>query len=511
MPQPSPMMLKRLAARAAHIERLAAELISRRTVPDWDLLFPWRRQPAEVRILMYADGRVTFTPVFGGLQYVKKLMESEAYFFADFRITTAHRTLAPSASGAMHGPVTLAQLGILDNFDVIWFFNDEETPTMSEEEKSLLEQFMETRADNNVPKRGGVLVTGDHSVLGQGLGRNIKRAGEMRRWDTAAQGDQRLSTLEEGPLPGVFTDSLQEDDRPQKIRLTPFGFGPPLGFKREVRPHPVMCGPDGPVDVFPDHQHEGETLELSPPGGADWPTKDNHQELPRVIARGETKDPAVTHREFGIVSAYDGHTVDVGRIVADSSWHHWFDLNLMGFTATAAGEAALRKIDPYFLNCGIWLAPPEQQDEMRNAAWWAILWIDRIVELRADAPLWYLGEQAIAALGQYASRCAVTDWVFNSAFDRRIPSPTLEKMFEQVQLSNLAFEQYVAGGILHQLMLQLGPSNPERPFPFEVPSDEELERAIADGVDEGIEALKAQLDREAGFVSSLVANDFRLE
>lgn len=509
MPQPTPMILERLALRAEHIDNLAAKSLDRRAAPNWELLYPWWRKPAEVRLLMYADGRVQFSGGFGGLQYVKKVLRSRAYFFADFRITTAHRQFSPSASGADEGPVSLAQLGILENFDVIWFFNDDTFP-IPESERNLLKQFMETPVGSNVPKRGGVLVTGDHFDLGQGIGLNITRGGVMRRWDTAAEGDQRLSTLEAGLNPNEFPDTLEADDRPQKIELTRFSFGPSLGFKRDLRPHPVMCGPNGPIEVFPDHQHEGTALAPSPDGNAAWPTKDGHQEPPYVIAKGKTKDPGVMRNEFGIVSAYNGHAVDVGRIVADSSWHHWFDSNLLGFTKTPEGEEALSKIDSYFLNCGVWLAPPEKQDEMCKTAWWSILWTDRIVQLRADAPLWYLGEQAIAALGQYASRCAVTDWVFNSAFNKRIPIPTLEKMFAEVQLSNLAFEQFIAGGILHQLMLQVGPSDPGRSFPFEAPPDEELWRAIDAGVEEGINALKSQLEGEAKFVSELAAKNFRL-
>lgn len=499
-------MLERLALRAAYVDELAQASIDRRwRVPNWDLLFPWWRKPAEVRILMYADGRVHFSGgTFGGLQYVKKLLESRAYFYADFRVRTAHREGADN-SATEKGPLQLTDLGILENFDVLWLFGDNTIPNMlTPEELSLLEKFMAT------PKRGGVLVTGDHSNLGQGLGRRIKRAGAMRQWDTAAEGVERFSTLEEGL--GQFDDNVQSDDRPQKIRLTPFPFGSPLGFDRDPRPHPVMCGPDGPIDVFPDHPHEGATLEPSPAGSADWPTKNGHQERSYIIAKGKTKDPTVTFREFGIVSAYDGHTVDVGRIVADSSWHHWFDLNLMGFDITPEGRAALKKIDGYFLNCGAWLAPPEEQEEMRHAAWWSILLTDRIAGLPLDAPLWQLGTEAIRALGQYASRCVVTDWVLGSfASDKEIPKRELQQIYEQFQFFNLPFEQYVAGGILHQLMLQAGPFNPALQFPSGPPSDELLRSAINEGVEEGLSVLKSQLSSEAALLSNLLANNFRLK
>src|SRR5256885_17067353 len=33
---------------------------------------------------------------------------------------------------------------------------------------------------------------------------------------------------------------------------------------------------------------------------------------------------------FDSIAVYDGHRVGVGRIVVDSSWHHFLDINLIG-------------------------------------------------------------------------------------------------------------------------------------------------------------------------------------
>src|SRR5258708_33314909 len=68
------------------------------------------------------------------------------------------------------------------------------------------------------------------------------------------------------------------------------------------------------------------------------------QIVPEVIATGNvlqhttiafeqchTSAPTpVTPRSFGIVGAYDGHRANVGRIAVDSTWHHFFDINLIG-------------------------------------------------------------------------------------------------------------------------------------------------------------------------------------
>jgi len=73
------------------------------------------------------------------------------------------------------------------------------------------------------------------------------------------------------------------------------------------------------------------------------------------------------------LAAYDGATANVGRIVTDSSFYHFLDLNLLGdlcslipakqqgFPFSASGQAALREISAFFVNTATWLAWPEQQ------------------------------------------------------------------------------------------------------------------------------------------------------
>ncbi|CAH1387846.1 hypothetical protein NTGM5_70136 [Candidatus Nitrotoga sp. M5] len=242
-----------------------------------------------------------------------------------------------------------------------------------------------------------------------------------------------------------------------------------------------------------------------------------------MIGWGKIKDPSATRhgQEIGVASAYDGHNVDVGRIVADSTWHHWFDINLTGiaaspspyagFDATAAGQAALKKIDAYFLNCGVWLAPPDKQAAMRNFGWWSILWTDRIVELPIDAPIWFIGEQAIDALGRRASRCTRESWIFDfPIFKEKIPHWEWPMLFERFQLISLPFEHFVAGGILRQLMQEVGSQNAKNRFPEKAPKDEILERAMRVGIDEGLSALSKQLQSETSLISKLVEKKFRL-
>ncbi len=487
---------------------------------DWNQHFKWWRQPAKVRILMYADGTVHFNGgSFLGLQYVYNLLKSRAYYYVDFSINFAHRD-GTDPTATIPGAQTLVKLDIVNKYDEVWFFGFNSTPNLSLEEVNLMNQFMAA------PKFGGVLVTGDHADLGKGIAGQITRAGLMRRYPAPPSSSPVWNTtLEEGPdANSVFNFNDQSDDLPQTIDYKRYPLHSLIGSRRIYRPHPVFCSPDGPIDVFPDHQHEGEAMEPSPAAGdPNWPTKAGHQEEPEVIAWGRIKDPTATKRgqEIGLVSAYNGHNVDVGRILADSTWHHWFDINLTGiapipspysgFDATPAGQEALKKIDAYFLNCGVWLAPPDRQAEMRYAAWWSIIWADPIVELSPKAPLWYFGDQAIDALGQKTSRCIVTEWIIDwPIFKEKIPRWEWPMLLEKFQLIDVPFEHYVAGGILKQLMQDLGPWNANASFPEKPVNDDALNRAITAGIDVGLAELGKQLQGEAALASKLVASGFQV-
>ena len=513
---------ERLALRIAYTQDLIQTSIRRRWGSrDWDMLFPWWREPAKIRILLYADGEVCFAGgFFGGLQYVKTVLENRLYPYADFEITTAHRNGDPCDSASR--PAKLTELDILNKFDEIWFFGFKREPDLTKKEEALLDQFM------GRDRRGGVLVTGDHENRGRSIAGQITRAGKMRQYPApGSEPPGWNTTLEEGPDENeVFDANDQHDDRAQKIRLTHFPLWTPLGFRRCFRPHPVMCGPNGLIDVFPDHEHEGEAVTPKKPSAAEWPKVNGHRELPVVIAWGKIKDPCADKfgQEIGLVSAYDGHQVNVGRIVADSSWHHWFDFNLLGlphrhppdpyagFDATPEGRAILSKLDGYFLNCATWLAPPDKQAEMRRAAWWSILWTDRIAELSIDHPIWHLGAEALQALGLYTSSGAATEWILNiPAFKEKISHQQLSQITEHFQLLNLPFEQYIAGGITQELMRQVGPANPKLRFPSGPPLEDDIERAINDGVEVGMKALTDQLDIEVTRLLGMVKNKFRLQ
>lgn len=469
------------AARNAERRELIKASIRRRwALPNWDIEHPWWRDPSRVRILMYAEGNINFTD---HLMYVHTLLSSRAFFYVDFQVVTAHRNPANTSALLLTDP----KIDLLKNFDEVWMFGLGESPALTDAELALLETFMKA------PIYGGILVTGDHENRGISISGRIARAGKMRQYPSPGTARPHWNnSLRDGPdTCDSYDPDDQSDDVPQRITPKRFPIISLPGFQILHRPHPVLCGIEGTIDVLPDHQHEGRALapEVGP-NDSEWPRKDAYQESPVIIAHGTTKEPETGVRDFEILSAYDGHNVNVGRIVADASWHHWFNDNLLGvpfspvyrgFDDSPEGRKVLKKIDNYFLNSGVWLAPPAKQREMRLAAWWSILWTIDIAELSPDMPLADLGKQALAALGRYASVCAASDWVFGDLKPELIRGE-LNNTSRQLPTLIMTLEQLLAGGILRSLMTTVGPFTPGIQFPTQAPSDQVLDNLISLGI-----------------------------
>ncbi|NKJ51128.1 hypothetical protein CIC12_31295 [Burkholderia sp. SG-MS1] len=497
-------------------DAIKQSIAKRWNILDWDKLYPWWRRPAQVRILIYADGSVHLQGGgFQGMQYVYQLLKSRAYTYVNFSVSFAHRE-GTDPTATIKGPKQLTDLDIINKFDEVWFFGFNGEPSLTPAELALLDTFMAA------PKQGGVLVTGDHANLGRALSGQIRRAGKMRLYPAPDSVPPVWNTtLVEGPDAGATYDfNDQSDDTPQQIRYKRYIVGTRTGAILRTRPHPLLCGPDGPINVLPDHQHEGEALAPSPaPGDPDWPTKAGYQEHPEVIAWGRIKDPnALRHgQEIGVISAYDGHNVDVGRISADSTWHHWFDINLTGleptpslppyagFDDTPAGRQVLKKLDAYFLNTGVWLAPPARQAEMRFAAWWPILWSSQIIELSRAVSITQLGAAAIDVLGRRTSRCMVSSFILDlPVIKSKIPKWEWPEWQEKLHLVDFPLEQFVGGGILRSLIKEFGPGARHAGFPVEPPNDEVLQRAIEAGAEEGLFELGRYYREDMKLMGELV-------
>jgi hypothetical protein len=464
-----------------------------------DLHWPWLLRPCTVRILFYADFQGAYNNGgFDGLKEVIATLNADPYYWVRFEISLANRVNDPSADADKRNK-TLDQLDLANRYDELWLFGFFGLPSvLSQDEIAAVEAFM-----NN---GGGVLVTGDHEDLGAAVASAIPRAGKLRRWSPAPSQSfaDRHSTLRAGPTPGfVFAD--QSDDVPQAIRLREYPLSSFPFWLRRSMPHPVMCGPDGPIEVLPDHMHEGEVIVPANLPANEWPSVGGFQPQPEIVAWATIVEPNLdkTNQEFGVVGVYDGHPANVGRIGADSTWHHWFDINLIGdnglvgggtgFNASVSGQAALRQIEAYFLNMAVWLAPPHSQACMRNRLWWGSLWRDPLFMFPPDTPIIRLGEQARDALGKHAPQCTIVRWIFD-LFPIEFRLRLLE-VFDLPRPGPPFLEEGVLGAALQPLLAEArerGPEFAERVEEEEV--DRLLDDAFSRAVPTGLRASLGLLD-----------------
>ena len=215
-----------------------------------------------------------------------------------------------------------------------------------------------------------------------------------------AFGPTRADTLQKD-VSGTFHFTNQSDNIPQPLKLVsvPWSLGD----------HHPLFEIDSPTKVlrhFPDHMHEGETLgfggvEDSVPWTLDdvlvfcgekfteYPkSKDGHQEQPQIIAMGtviadhsttvepnklyesgfQPDDSKTEAKHINTLSVYDGYKTGVGRVLTDSSFHHFLDLNLIGDPCAVAEKTRgfenqfLSDMGKFFLNCVFWLANPRLLD-----------------------------------------------------------------------------------------------------------------------------------------------------
>ena len=295
---------------------------------------------------------------------------------------------------------------VLKDFDQVWLFGHRPTdadlpPGEEATDASPADPLFHPLSGSEVSalarwmnQGGGVFATGDHGLLGASMCRDVPRVNTMRRWklsegvpthyDETRYCTHRPATVEEMQGIDEITFEEAEDDAvPQPLDIVPFGFIQ-TGHGTKKIPHPILAHPTlGTIDVLPDHMHEGACYD---PGDPAWqssghlgqasfvldgvmhkhfPPVPNDVSRPQVIAWGETPaSPPLwydsgpqPYRKVPMIVVYDGERANVGRVVVDSTWHHWFDMNLVGLEA-APGQLAYQKILGYYRNVAIWLASP---------------------------------------------------------------------------------------------------------------------------------------------------------
>lgn len=477
--------------RITELDSIRAEIVNRHSIVDWTTLHPWWPQPAHVKILFYADGGIQYDGgPFNGLKQVLATLTANHYPWVHFDITTVHRGVDSSAD---HSGLNLAQALALDSFDELWIYSFMDAPQLGASELVAAKTFMDDH-------KGGVLITGDHEELGMAFG-NLPRAGKMRMLPGPSAAPPSFNSTLRSGANGTYEFEDQSDSVPQPLSLRMYWAG--LLWKA---PHPVLCSPLGPIDIFPDHQHEGEALAPTPSPASEWPGGVGAE----VIAWGSIVDTNsnTIGRQVGVLSAYEGHGQAVGRILADSTWHHHFDINLRGLPgpdhpgfvtpSTADWIPTARKIEHFFVNAGIWLAPPAKQAAMRAAAWWPILWSDHILEsLELIKNPALLGRNAYDALGRYAPKCAVFEMIWS------LVPPQIRKEFPKIvdKGDPPPYFVYVAGVATRQLLEQFDVSRGR--FPTEAPTLDEISRGFTGAAEQALAELVSDMEAQVNEVRSL--------
>jgi hypothetical protein len=343
-----------------------------------------------------------------------------------FIVTTAHRSEDPAADVENFKFFKDPKIPDLNVYDEIWIFGVVRgriqfdghlsvSEDLSEDELKALAQFMDGG--------GGIFAAGDHEDLGLQLCGQIPRVSSMRKWYWNKNGNPGPNGEPSAPgisgfarhdtlRPGhdiVYDESDQSDDVPQMISPKEYWPYPELPVFWRHFPHPLLCGPRGIIRVLPDHMHEGECYVPSDLKRSftfagyntkeypDLPSGEEHP--PEVIAwatvlGGRTspslpeKPGPVNPKTFGVIGAYDGHQTNIGRVVVDATWHHFFNVNLKGdrdrdgifgpndikskgFYYSEAGLAAYEDIKAYFRNIAVWLARKDRIACMEWHALWA--------------------------------------------------------------------------------------------------------------------------------------------
>lgn len=498
-----------------------------------DLTSVFRRRGL-IRVLVVVDGSISYQPGVGfGVARVIEILRSTSIGCTDFTVDVAERN-GGSFSDNGHGGGTPGHLRydgfrfdavvggntpVLDRYDTVMLFgiNSGDPDSVDGNERAAIGQWMD--------EGGGVFATGDHDVLGENLAAGVPRVRSMRRWTVAdgvppIGGTTRIDTHQpanpaQSSGAQLIPGNNQTDDVPQPITWHPeASWGP--WWARKSRPHEILCHPfHGPIDVMPDHAHEGLCLteaEITgdPARAAEFPGV-----LPKVIATGRVvPDPPHVHakgdvdaRDIPMISVYDGWDDDghKGRIVVDSTWHHWMDLNLLGLEAENGPE--WHKIQRFFVNVAKWTA---RKGRYRSFCFWDILGAfyayPGIEELRVSRSPFESGRTVGAYLTSIHGPCTVTRGICD-LFPSLCEILLVERELEVIPLPIEHLETVIIGGAVEALRpvaerIDKAMVSRQR---FEV-SAEELEKLAVEGAREGLQQAIKQVRVDCVELDSMVTS-----
>jgi len=443
-----------------------------------------------IKILLYTDDPTLVVRQIAkdfGLGSMISHLETHQLAFANISITLKSRYPQLTAKPVQRINRLLEDEEKTEAFDQVWFFGVHQINKKSfslgiggggpdsELDKDEVEA-LRIRMDAG---RLGVLVTGDHANhrppdavenenspcadearrerflgLGRALSRCIPRAGQLRDWEGEPTANPRHSINTQVVMFAANIDTetrFQEDQVPQQLILKTFNdAGRP---SREGHPHPLfLYKKGGAIQLFPDHLHEGETT-IPKELNNEWITVNGIRPKPRIIAFGLDKRNG---KKFKLMAAYDGDAVDAGRIVADSSWHHYFNENLRNFPPQSRVGLPADQIGQFYANLVLWLTPKHKRKKMADTM---SLWLAQqptIAELAGPVPSQHIdimvntGRMAKLLLAEVASDCEIHEllqMIVPDRYMRRHQSLYFpEKRFT---LSPLPSKDLLLGSLIH--------------------------------------------------------------
>lgn len=253
-----------------------------------------------------------------------------------FEVTARDLERTPEGSDAV-----LSRLDESD-FDELWLFAVDTGDGLTAEDCAGITRFRQ--------RGGGILATRDHQDLGSSLC-TLGGIGRAHFFHT------------QNPEPDESRHSI-DDNLTTNISWPNYHSGSNGDYQsiRAIEPvHELLKNGEsesGVIERFPAHPHEGAVGVPAGETGA------------RVIATGTSE---ITGRPFNLIVAFertlDAHGNQLGRAIAESSFHHLVDYNwdtekgCPSFVEEAPGTgykrepAALEEIKTYVRNAARWLAP----------------------------------------------------------------------------------------------------------------------------------------------------------
>lgn len=297
-------------------------------------------------------------------------------------LTAAHRSCGAGTCQEANIPNLTFDQCSLQGIDEVWLFGfrDGSTSNLLPTEVEAMTEFMN--------RGGGVFATGDHDNIGLPLCGEIPRVKSMRCWgkDVETRPGMDLHNTLSTVAGDEFCDAV-----PQRIYPRLYFSSDDWQFESHASPHPVLFGPLGTISVLPDHKHEGRVEVPEDPQSPEFPIgRKNKVIKPETIANAIN---ICDSSSFGSIGAYDGHKTSnkVGRIIVDSTWHHFIDKNLRQFRCqynrvmkvysdgTAADPTSLAiakdfyQMRAYFANIARWLEPPAKKSARLKRVFNALL------------------------------------------------------------------------------------------------------------------------------------------